>query len=243
MNPMIRIRIYAVYVLLAIVAWCIVRVAFSIDGLYGQDSYEYLRFSSAIKAGWESGHWPSGFFWPIIYPLLGALLTFVTSDTAFSLQMISVLSLAGTLIYLHRILSFFTRNDRTIQIYLTLGVFLSPIVFRSSFLCMSDMLCVVLVTAHLYYAIRYKTEREAKALFLATLLGVLAVFTRYAAAPIVVVTSIWVVVVFLKHFRFIHLFWAVIAIALGVIPHFVYTDNGLFHFAKHVVCSCYLYLF
>lgn len=228
-----KVRYYAVYLLLSVLAWIFVRYVFAIDGLYGQDSYEYLRFSTAINAGWESGHWPSGFFWPIIYPLFGAVFTLITTDSAFSLQIISVLSLAGTLIYLHRILVSITRNERVIQIYLIAGVFLSPLVFRSSFLCMSDMLCAFLLTALVYYAMQFRNERGVKVLFLATLMGGLAVFTRYASAPILMVVAVWVAIGVFKQFRLSYLIVIIVAIALVLVPHFAYTNAGILHFAKH----------
>ena len=47
------------------------------NGLYGQDSFEYLRYSRALHHYLSAGVLPGPFHWPLFYPLSGALLSFI----------------------------------------------------------------------------------------------------------------------------------------------------------------------
>ena len=47
------------------------------DGLYGQDSYEYLRYTERMKAFFLGGAYPGDLVWPKGYLLLCAALSFV----------------------------------------------------------------------------------------------------------------------------------------------------------------------
>jgi hypothetical protein len=38
------------------------------DGLYGQDSYEYLRYATAIHYYRPDGSHPGIYFWPVLFP-------------------------------------------------------------------------------------------------------------------------------------------------------------------------------
>ena len=50
------------------------------NGLYSQDSHEYLRFSQEISDFFKTGDAPGKFFWAVNYPLLGSVLAFVTGN-------------------------------------------------------------------------------------------------------------------------------------------------------------------
>ena len=97
------IKTYSWYIVLPILVLLTARVFFRIDGLYGQDAYEYLRFTKSITEFWHGGVHPYDFFWPIVYPFIGSIFTFVFQDDALSLQLVSIFSLTGCLIYLSRV--------------------------------------------------------------------------------------------------------------------------------------------
>ena len=61
------------------------------NGLYGQDSHEYFRFSQHLQSVLLSGTPVGEFFYPVMYPLIGAILGFVLPDVA-ALQGISLAS-------------------------------------------------------------------------------------------------------------------------------------------------------
>ena len=59
------------------------------NGLYGQDSFEYLRYSRELHEYLSGGELPGTFFWPVLYPLSGAVVSFFLPDVL-SLQVVSV---------------------------------------------------------------------------------------------------------------------------------------------------------
>ncbi len=78
-------------VVLAAVAW-VLRIAVGLgdDGLGGQDPWAYLDATRAIGA-WLHGTAgpPTGYFWPLGYPMLGAALSAFGVDEALALRSIS----------------------------------------------------------------------------------------------------------------------------------------------------------
>ena len=61
------------------------------NGLYGQDSHEYLRFSRYLQEVFAGVEQAPTFFYPIGYPLFGSLLGYVFSNVI-ALQLLSMLS-------------------------------------------------------------------------------------------------------------------------------------------------------
>lgn len=227
------LRTYYLYLVLPVLAFAIARLALGIDGLYGQDSYEYLRFTKAIYEGFKAGNLPTNFFWPVGYPLVGSIFMFTGIPAELSLQLGSLFSLIGILVYLHKILLPFAKNEHILRYYLIACVLFSPLVFRSAIVCMSDMLCVFFVVGHIHYSLRYLKELRAQDLLGALLFAVGAVFTRYGSAVIVAATSVMVAVHFFRNFTMKHLFLALLGFATALIPHFMFTNNGVFHFTGH----------
>ncbi len=227
------LRTHYLYLVLPVLAFAIARLAFGIDGLYGQDSYEYLRFTKAIYAGFKSGNLPSNFFWPVGYPLVSSIFMFTGIPAELSLQLVSLFSLIGVLFYLHYILLPFANNVHVLKYYLIACVLFSPLVFRSAIVCMSDMLCVFFVVGHIHYSLRYLKELKAQHLLGAVVFAVGAVFTRYGSAVIVAATSVMVAVHFFRNFKMTHLLLALLGFATALVPHFMFTNNGVFHFTGH----------
>ena len=73
--------------------------------MYGQDGYEYLRYTKAIRIFILEGEHPGDYFWPLYYPIIGAILSLIISKTALALQLVSVLSLGISAVYLNKILT------------------------------------------------------------------------------------------------------------------------------------------
>ena len=71
---------------------------FGFNGLYGQDSHEYLRYAKAIKLYLNGGSDAGNFFWPVVYPFVGALLSFIV-PIKISLQVVSIFSAAVCYVY------------------------------------------------------------------------------------------------------------------------------------------------
>ena len=80
---------------------------FGFNGLYGQDSHEYLRFATDWKASGLDRVLVSDFQWPVGYPLLGILLSYLGVPLMWSLNIISLLAAVGVLIYTNKIIVWF----------------------------------------------------------------------------------------------------------------------------------------
>lgn len=80
------------------------RFLIDFNGLYGQDSHEYLRYTCRLLDFWTSGSNPGDYFWPMNYPFYGSFLALIIHPVVFALQLLSMLSLVFTSVYLYRLL-------------------------------------------------------------------------------------------------------------------------------------------
>ena len=104
---MIRKKIlYFIPVLL----WILCYFVFSFDGLYGQDAYEYTRYSEVLKNYLITGEKPGDYFWGLYYPILGSILSFVIPNIALALQLISLASLLICTHYVEKIIFIVTKD-------------------------------------------------------------------------------------------------------------------------------------
>ncbi|MFZ5551550.1 MAG: ArnT family glycosyltransferase [Bacteroidota bacterium] len=170
------------------ILFLLVRFVFQFDGLYGQDAYEYERYAGELLMNKPVSGTQSDFFWPVYYPLAGAILKLLFSSPGFALQLVSVLCF-GLLIYISVRLNEKINGAGHRYSYVWFIVFLlfSPYVFRNGFSCMSDMLAAVLVLLAIYYSYKYWREPAAWFIVFAFSFGVMAFFTRYASAVVLLV--------------------------------------------------------
>ena len=153
---------YTVLILffIPILFWLIIYWGYGFDGLYGQDSYEYLRYANAIRNFILTGENPGDYFWPLYYPIFGAIVSLVIKNTVISLQLISVLSLSVSSIYLYKLmLLVFPFKKKITALYTILFFIFSPFVIRSSMIIMSDILatCFIILTVYNFYKFKINT--------------------------------------------------------------------------------------
>ena len=113
-----------------ILFFIIAHFVFGFNGLYGQDSHEYYRYSKAITNFFKTGSSPGDYFWPVYYPILGSFFGFVIGNL-FSLQFISSLSLSGSLYFLFKIMKEIFGEQKNLSLYILITFLLSPFVFRN----------------------------------------------------------------------------------------------------------------
>ena len=63
-----------------------VRVISGFNGLYGQDAYEYLRYTGRLTLFFQKGVNPGEFFWPVGYPFIASLLNLIINNGTIALQ-------------------------------------------------------------------------------------------------------------------------------------------------------------
>jgi hypothetical protein len=202
------------------------------NGLYGQDSHEYFRYSRAIFDFFKTGNSPGDYFWPIYYPAFGAVLGLFI-DNLFSLQLISIISLLGCLFFLLKIIDNIYIEKNYKIIYLLLTFLLAPYVFRNSVVVMSDLLTVFFITSSFFFFIQFINKAELKPFIFYSVLSILAVLTRYAAAVVVVVPSIIIFYEIIRKKNFSHLIIGIVTAVLLIIPHILIRKSNSTEFLGH----------
>lgn len=176
-----------------VLLWSIYYFGFSFDGLYGQDAYEYLRYTKSLEYYFKTGKNPGDYFWGVYYPLLGSFLTFIVGNSALALQLLSFLSLLVSSVYLNKIIELIYKEKNSI-IIIFVFFSLSPIVLIHSFLVMSDMLTCAFVLVSIYSFLSYLECSKKSSFLFGVAFCLLAILTRYAVAVImfpIVIAVLW----------------------------------------------------
>lgn len=164
----------------------LLRLFSGFNGLYGQDSHEYLRFAKSLVYTLRTGVHPGEFFWPVNYPLDAALLSFLIGNEALAAQLITAIAAIAAVWIVANYLETFMPQSSHLFLYLILFMMLSPFFLQSSLLIMSDMLATAFVASTILMA-RYLEDHPKPSGFLLMLfLAACAVTTRYAVAPLIV---------------------------------------------------------
>lgn len=200
----------------------------SFNGLYGQDSYEYVAYATELRDWIAGGPRPEPFYWPELYPLAGALLSFLVRDVAFGLQLMSMLSLATTAGLLTRL------APRTTDLpgggFTTVTVIfvgLSPFMVRNGMMAMADSFATACITGAMLNWYVYQTRHTPRHLAGVLILSSMAVMARYPAAIIVVfflAHSLWAG---LKDRRFVALGIGAVFAIIPLWIHFRLQSNAL----------------
>jgi len=202
------------------------------NGLYGQDSHEYYRYSRGVLNFFKTGNLPGDYFWPVYYPIFGAIIGLVL-DNLVSLQLISILSLSGSLFFLFRIMNEIFGNNKNLTLYLLITFFLSPYVLRSSVVVMADLMTVFFITASFYFFIDYLHKTEVKQISFFSIFFTLAVLTRYAAAVVLMIPALIVIYHIIKNGKFFHLLVPVVIALILSTPHILIRESKVTEFLGH----------
>lgn len=220
-------------ILFPVLLFVIIHFILGFNGLYGQDSHEYYRYSRGIINFFKTGNSPGDYFWPVYYPILGAIPGLVI-DNLFSLQLISVLSLSGSLYFLYKIVDKTFEEKKYLKVYLLIFFALSPYVFRYSIVVMSDMLSVFCITASFYFFINYINEGKLKQIILFTVFSIVGILTRYAAIVIFIIPSLIILIEIFKRKKFSHLVVFTIVVFLLTIPHILIRKTNSLEFLGQI---------
>ncbi|MGX7667208.1 ArnT family glycosyltransferase [Flavobacterium pedocola] len=220
------------YYLVPLLCWTVVYFAFSFDGLYGQDAYEYLRYTEALKTYFENETPPGDYFWGVYYPILGSMLSFILPSTALSLQLIAVGSLMVSGIYLKKIIQLIYKKE-SVGLIPVLFFTLSPIVLVHSVLAMSDMLACCFTTLAVYQLLHCIEKAEARSFILGSIFVALAMLTRYASIVILLPFCLVAFYQMVSLKKFWVLLFSVVLTALIAVPHLVIRSQNSLQFLSH----------
>jgi len=160
---------------------------FGFDGLYGQDGYMYAERAQAFSAALPGAEDTAG-FWPPFYPFIGNLLHYIFFSHELALQVISGLSIGLSCFIIYRHVGW---KHKFGFLWVLLLFTLSPYLFRSGMLVMSDALTILLVTSASVLALNNNHGKKTWAILL---LCSFAVITRFACIPLlfpIALFSIW----------------------------------------------------
>jgi len=210
-------------------SWLICRLA-DFNGLYGQDSHEYLRYSKELANYLTGGPDPGLFFWPVTYPLIAAFVSFVI-PSILSLQFVSIVSAAICYTYFGKTINLVYPGGTQRQRYSLLFFLCSPFFLRAAVIGMSDMLCCTLIVCSIYHTINAEKKPESNSLVIAILLGILAIQTRYVSG----ILLLPLLVLFMRTIRKRRLFFffGIAATVLAITPSIFFKQNHAFEFLDH----------
>lgn len=194
------------------------------NGLYGQDSHTYLSFAKQLKTEWVTGNKAASFFWPKGYSASGAALSFTGLSVLWSLRIVSLLSLIGSLVIARSIIRFVWNKDGSL--FLMLGAATQIYFVRAGFLVMSDILTAFLILAMIYAYLRFIKESSLRWLLAVFCFAALAFFTRYACVPMLLIPVGHSVIHWLKRQNTIARI-CILATLSGLAAVFVYWNNNL----------------
>ncbi|MEI6765808.1 MAG: hypothetical protein WCM76_09220 [Bacteroidota bacterium] len=207
-----HLRLY-LFILIPLGVFVIIRVCFGFNGLYGQDSHEYLRFAEWIRTALHGSAEPTSFFWPVIYPMLGGLVSYITGNTALVLQLISLCAFIISLFFFRGILLMWHPTRITeIEVFILVTILPASWFLRGAIFVMSDITAVMFTFGAVYYLYRITFTAKALHLMMGALFTVLAFFTRYPAALIIAPWAVYATVALFRKFRFLSLAGALLVL-------------------------------
>jgi hypothetical protein len=167
------------------------------DGLYGQDSYEYLRYTHRLADFLAGGDYPGDLVWPKGYLFLTTLFSFFLTASLGG-QLISLLCFYGVIYYTAEIISeLYGKHEARIP-YLVLALVMSPYLLRLSNVMMADTLAMCCLIACASYTLKFKRSEQQRHLVWATFFGFYGVFSRYAVIIPVSPLLVWLLVLSLR---------------------------------------------
>lgn len=224
----IKSSIYQYWILILIpLLIVIVLRLFGFDGLYGQDSYEYLRYTSAIRKCFFDGTHPGSYYWPVLYPFLGSILSFILGNTIFALQFITAISLSFSCIYLIKIIRLLYPDQKRSFLYILIFGMFSPFFLKMGMVIMSDLMAATFLVITFYYFFKayYKGTNIAFVFIFATC----AVMTRYASLFIILPVIIYSFFILIKRKAIKNFMIAIFFSSIVTIPFLFFQKDDLFY--------------
>ncbi|MCK0178942.1 glycosyltransferase family 39 protein [Flavobacteriaceae bacterium S0862] len=225
--------IYITFTVISVVLFIFTR-ALGFDGLYGQDSYEYLRYANELFNSLNGEKAPGDYFWPLYYPLIGAIVNFGFQDMKLTLNLITLIAFVVSSIYIYKIIRLLYSTSSKAPHYIILFFILSPAIFSISMVVMSDMLSACFIILSIYHALSFKKHNILKSLYFATVFAMCAIMTRYASFVILFPFGILVLFRLTKNKRqLLHLIPIIVIVGVLSIPHFYIRSENVSGFLNH----------
>ena len=212
----------------------VVRIGFEFNGLYGQDAHEYLRFGKALYQFFLTGTNPGDYMWPVNFPLYGAILSLLTRNVNFSMQLISVGSFIGIVLYASKMLKLIFVNDTNKRsLFLLCFLLFSPLLLRASILIMSDVLCIFFIVGAFYHFFKFEKSGDRMDLYLLVFYSFSAVTTRYPASNALLTPGVLTLIKLVREKKILPILLSLCIAGIVLIPHIVIKANRSTYFLNH----------
>ena len=194
------------------------------NGYYGQDSHAYLAYCRKIVAFFHSGSLPGDFFWPVNYPMAGALIALVPAIGKVSLPLVSLAAFLGLLrVFRGVLVQWLGAAPCSASIFTLCSLGLSPVLLRASNLAMSDMLAMFLTFAGWHQAHRFFKQGSGRAFLTASVLAGLAIGTRYPSAVLLTIPGALTILGIARHRQWRLLLPSLFLFLSGLFPTWLLT--------------------
>lgn len=219
------------FVLLYFVMLLVFVRAVGFNGLYGQDAHEYYRYSSTLLNWLNTGQHPGDYFWPVWYPLMGALVAYVTHlPVLVGLQLVSILWLC---IIVWVALRWVQPYNQMVTIAVFIGLGLSPLLLRSGLVVMADTMSIAATMLALLCFKNYDAKPQQQYVLGFAVFGALAVMARYASAVVLLPAAVYMAYGILVNRQWLSIAGALLLALLVCVPHIVLRHNAPLAFVKH----------
>ena len=225
---------FILIVSLLVLFFIVIRYIVDFNGLYGQDSYDYLRFTKALSEYFKTGNDPGSFFWPINYPFFGAIVSIFIPSDILSLQLLSYLSFIVSALLIYKIIDIvYDPSKNTIILYLTLSFLFSPYLLRAGIVAMSDMLALAFTLAAFLGVLNYWKSKQKFHFILAITFSVLAGFTRYHAFVVLIAPMLFAISIVIKRKNYLLFLYALLISLIFIIPTIWLKNDSFLNFTGH----------
>jgi hypothetical protein len=202
------------------------------NGLYGQDSYAYVRIAGEWRTFLLGGALPGFSHWPPIYPLLGGLLG-ILLPVHLSLQLISIGAHVFAGFLLEKILpKLYPESRKMARSYALLFLIFSPFLLRTALCDMSDSLSMFFVILAWYVAISMREQYRATRLYLFAFAAAAGIMTRYGVFVLIVPAIFLVIKPVLRNKSLSQLFLAMLFASAVCLPLLLLRSPASLDFLK-----------
>jgi hypothetical protein len=189
------------------------------NGLYGQDSHEYFRYSAVLSDYFKHEGLNENFYWTVLYPLFGSLLNLIFGQGPFNLQLISIASYAGASVFMLQTLK--DRNtEKSIVYYLLLTFILSPNILKSGLQVMSEPLALLFIVSSFYFYQRFLKDPNEKDFILISVTVSLAFFTRYAVILVLLPLAVHSLYIIFRQKNYRAIFLGLVILTIVSLPEY-----------------------
>lgn len=210
----------------------IVRFILKFDGLYGQDAYEYLRYTDEMHSFFINGTLLRDYFWGLGYPFLGSVFKLFFHNTSLALQLVSLVAALVTWICIDKIIELIYKEKPN---YLVGFLFfaLSPIAVLQSIFVMSDMLALAFIMLSMYHLLKFSIHSSISSFVLGVVATMFAFHTRYVSLVVLLPFYILVLgkIIKNKEYKLLPLSIAIVLVIL--LPHFLLHPTTNLKFISH----------